>query len=108
MNAREREQRYGFEVYPKRDLTIVRGEGAVLWDDTGASFIDCASGVGVASIGHAHPKVASALAEQAAALITCPGVFYNDVRGRLMERLVQVAPDNLERVFLCNSGTEAS
>ena len=108
MTPQQLEQRYGFEVYPKRGITIVRGQGALLWDDTGREYIDCASGVGVASVGHANPHVASALQTQAGKLITCPGVFYNDVRAALMQRLVELAPASLERVFLCNSGTEAS
>ena len=108
MNALELEQKFGFEVFPKRDLTIVKGDGAVLWDDTGKSYIDCTAGVGVASIGHANPYLASAIAEQANALITCPGVFYNDKRARLVEKLIGIAPAGMERVFLCNSGTEAN
>ncbi len=108
MDAQQTEQRYGFEVYPKRDLTIVRGEGATLWDASGREFIDCASGVGVANVGHAHPKVAAAIAEQAARLITCPGVFFNDARAKLMQTLIDIAPDPLARVFLCNSGAEAN
>ncbi len=107
MNTRETEQRYAFEVYPKRDLTLVRGEGALVWDDAGRSYIDCAAGTGVACLGHAHPVVAEALARQARTLITCGGVFYNDRRAELLARLVSVAPDSLTRAFLCNSGTEA-
>jgi acetylornithine/LysW-gamma-L-lysine aminotransferase len=48
------------------------------------------------------------LAEQAQTLVTCPGIFYNDQRGQLMETLVGLAPDGLNRVFLCNSGTEST
>ena len=107
MNTQETEQRYAFEVYPKRDLTLVRGEGALVWDDAGRSYIDCAAGTGVACLGHAHPVVADALARQARTLITCGGVFYNDRRAALLARLVSVAPDSLTRAFLCNSGTEA-
>ncbi len=105
--TRDTEQRYAFEVYPKRDITIVRGEGATLWDDTGRAYIDCTAGIGVANVGHCNPAVSAAIAEQANTLITCPGIFYNDVRARAMEKLVSVAPDNLGRAFLCNSGTEA-
>ena len=101
------EQQYGFEVYPKRDLVIVRGEGALLWDDGGVEYIDCAAGIGVASVGHANPDVADAITTQSRVLITCPGIFYNDVRGRLMEKLVSITPAGLTHVFLCNSGTEA-
>lgn len=108
MNAMEQEQRFGFEVYPKRGLTIVRGEGASLWDDNGREYIDCTAGVGVANIGHGNPRVAAAIAAQAASLITCPGVFYNEVRGRLMQTLVELSPASLKRVFFCNSGAEAN
>jgi len=108
MNAMQQERRFGFEVYPKRNLTIVRGKGASLWDDQGKEYIDCAAGVGVANVGHGNPRVAAAIAEQAATLITCPSVFYNDVRGQLMQTLVELAPASLERVFFCNSGAEAN
>ena len=107
MNIQERENRFSFEVYPKRDLTIVRGKGAVVWDDTGRSYIDCSSGTGVACLGHAHPIVIEALNTQAKKLITCGGVFYNDQRSTLLATLVSVAPSNLTRAFLCNSGTES-
>ena len=101
------EQRYGFEVYPKRNVTLVRGQGALVWDDQGNQYIDCAAGIGVASIGHANPVVAHALKRQADTLVSCPGIFYNDIRGKLMEKLVSISPTGLNRVFLCNSGTEA-
>ena len=102
------EQRYAFEVFPKRDLAIVRGEGAILYDESDRAYIDCVAGVGVASVGHANPDVARAIAEQARTLITCPGIFYNDVRARLLEKLVSVTPARVSRAFLCNSGTEAN
>ncbi len=105
--SRETEVRYSFEVYPKRDLTLVRGQGATVWDDQGRTYIDCTSGIGVANVGHCNPEVAAAVAHQAGQLITCPGIFYNDVRARAMASLVRIAPDPLSRVFLSNSGTEA-
>ena len=108
MNGRDHEERYALPVYPRRGVTIVRGEGALLWDDQGTEYLDCAAGVGVANIGHANPAVAAALAHQAESLITCPGIFFNDTRGRLMKKLVEVTPPGLERVFLCNSGTEST
>lgn len=101
------EQKYGFEVYPKRNVTIVRGLGALVWDDRGNEYIDCAAGVGVANIGHANPIISATLKHQAETLISCPGIFYNDIRGKLMEKLVSISPPGLNRVFLCNSGTEA-
>lgn len=94
-------------VYPKRPLAIVRGVGARVWDSEGHEYIDCTGGQGAANLGHAHPAVVRAVSEQAARLISCPEIFYNDQRARLLERLVAAAPAGLDRVFLCNSGTEA-
>ncbi len=107
MNSRETERAYALEVFPKRDITVVRGEGACVWDDEGRRYIDCVGGIGVASVGHANPAVAEALAEQARVLVSCPGIFYNDVRARLLAELVSIAPPGLTRAFLCNSGAEA-
>jgi acetylornithine/LysW-gamma-L-lysine aminotransferase len=103
----EREARYSTGIYAKRDVTIVRGEGARLWDETGKEYIDCIGGIGVASVGHANAKVAEAIAEQARTLITCHELVYNDRRAELLEKLAQVTPPGLDRFFLCNSGTEA-
>lgn len=102
----ELQRRYEFDVYPKRDVVLVRGQGARVWDDAGREYIDCAAGHGVASLGHCHPKVSEAVAEQARRLLTCPGIFYNDVKARLLERLVGMAPGGLTRAYLCNSGAE--
>ena len=107
MTYRELEERYSLPVYPRRDLTLVRGEGALVWDEEGRRYIDCVAGVGVASVGHANPAVAEALAEQARTLVTCPGIFYNDKRARLTAKLAEIAPAGLDRTFLCNSGAEA-
>ncbi len=51
------ERRLALEVYPKRDICIVRGEGALLWDDQGNEYIDCTAGIGIANIGYARPTV---------------------------------------------------
>ena len=107
VGPREAERRYGLEVYPKRDLAIVRGSGAEVWDDRGRRYLDCVAGIGVASVGHANPTVAEALAAQARTLVTCPGIFHNDVRARLLEKLAAIAPGDLARAFLCNSGAES-
>jgi len=107
MNQAALESEYALEVYPRRGINIVRGEGARLWSDDGREFIDCAAGVGVANIGHSNPVVAEALARQAQTLLVCPGIFHNDRRGELMQKLIEHAPVGLEKVFLCNSGTES-
>jgi len=101
------ENTYTSGVYSKRPVVIVRGSGASLWDAGGREYIDCMAGHGVANIGHGRVEIADALAEQARRLITCPEIVYNDVRARLLERLARITPDELEHIFLCNSGTEA-
>ncbi len=102
------EEQYGLSLYPKRELVAVRGEGALLYDEKGDAYIDCAAGIGVASLGHSHPKLVEAIQKQAATLITCPNILYNDVRSDLLEKLVEVTPSNLTQAYLCNSGTEAN
>ncbi len=101
------EDRHSTGVYPKRDVVMVRGEGAYLWDADGRRYIDCVGGQGTANVGHANPYVARALAQQALRLISCTEVFYNEERALLMSKLAAIAPPGLERVFLCNSGAEA-
>ncbi len=101
------ENTYTSGVYGKRSVAIVRGSGALLWDAEGHEYIDCTAGYGVANIGHGRVEIAAALAEQAQRLITCPEIFYNDTRARLLERLAGLTPGGLDHIFLCNSGTEA-
>ena len=103
----DREDTYTSGVYGKRPVALVRGSGALVWDEQGQQLIDCTAGYGVANIGHAHPELVAALAAQAQRLITCPEFVYNDVRSQLLERLARVTPDGLDHFFLCNSGTEA-
>ncbi|MGH7536916.1 MAG: aspartate aminotransferase family protein [Gemmatimonadales bacterium] len=94
-------------VYAKHQIAIMRGEGARVWDSGGKEYIDCVAGHGVASLGHAHPAVAEAIAVQARRLITCHEAYYNDQRAALLGKLARMVPE-LDRVFLCNSGTEAT
>ena len=107
MNWSEREAACGVGVYAGRGLTFVKGEGAVLRDDAGNEYIDCAAGIGVASVGHGNAELINAVKDQANRLITCLGVFANDVRVQCMEKLISITPDGLGRVFLCNSGAES-
>ena len=102
----ELERRYGSGFYASRGLTLVRGEGASVWDDQGNEYLDCTAMYGVASLGHGHPELAEAIYEQAKRMVACFSTFSNDVRGELMAKLVELASP-MQRVFLCNSGTEA-
>ncbi len=102
----EIETKYGAGVYYKQPVAFVRGQGATLWDADEVAYIDCTSGHGAANLGHAHPKVAAALAEQASRLITLFETYPNDQRAALMQKMASLVP-GLERVFFCNSGTES-
>jgi acetylornithine/LysW-gamma-L-lysine aminotransferase len=99
------EDRYTSGLYTKRPLVLVRGQGAHLWDANGNEYIDCVGGQGAANIGHANPQVVQAIAAQAATLISCPEMFYNDRRAALEQKLCALS--GLPRVYLCSSGTEA-
>jgi acetylornithine/LysW-gamma-L-lysine aminotransferase len=94
-------------LYAKREVTLVRGEGALLWDNEGRAYIDVMSNYGVNILGHSHPAVTEAISSQAGLLVSCHQSFTNDVRARFLEALIGVAPDGLTRAFLSNSGTEA-
>ncbi|MBK9009005.1 MAG: aspartate aminotransferase family protein [Anaerolineae bacterium] len=102
----EIENKYTSGTYAKQSLVIVRGQGASLFDADGKEYLDCSSGHGVANLGHAHPKVAEALYKQANTLITLFESFPNDQRAMVMQKLTSLVA-GLERVFLCNSGTES-
>ncbi|TDI92652.1 MAG: aspartate aminotransferase family protein [Caldithrix sp.] len=107
INYLELEETYALGVYAKKELVLVKGRNARIWDKDGNEYIDCVSGNGVANLGHANEKIAQAVSEQAARLITCSNMFYNDQRALLLEKLIQITPANLNKTFLCSSGTES-
>ena len=93
------------QTYRRQPVTFVRGEGVRLYDADGREYLDLLSGIGVASLGHAHPGLARAIAEQAQTLIHTSNLFYHPLQGQLAERLANLS--GLPRAFFCNSGTEA-
>jgi predicted acetylornithine/succinylornithine family transaminase len=101
------ESKYSSGVYSKRPIAIVRGQGAHVWDSDGKEYIDCVGGQGSANVGHTNPAVVRALADQAGKLTVATEVFYNDQRATLEGKLIGIAPNHFNRVFLCNSGAEA-
>lgn len=93
------------QVYRRAPVVFERGMGCRLFDAEGRSYLDLTSGVGVASLGHAHPKLAAALAAQATALVHTSNLFYHPLQGEVAARLAQLS--GLPRAFFTNSGTEA-
>ncbi|MFA7421563.1 MAG: aspartate aminotransferase family protein [Melioribacteraceae bacterium] len=100
-------QQYELDVYPRREVVLVKGKDSRVWDDQGKEYIDLASGISVANVGHCNEKVVEAITKQAGTLITCANTFYNDAKALFLEKLFSIAPKNLTRAFLTNSGTEA-
>jgi len=88
-------------------LRLVRGEGAKVWDSEGKEYIDCVGGHGVGVVGHSNPYVLDAIFNQAKKLIICSETFYHEERALLYKELLEVMPDYMGSVFLCNSGAEA-
>ncbi|WP_298629566.1 [LysW]-aminoadipate semialdehyde transaminase LysJ [uncultured Thermus sp.] len=95
-------------VYTKHDLLLVRGQGARVWDAEGNEYIDCVGGYGVANLGHANPEVVAAIKEQAETLLSMPQTLPTPMRGEFYRTLVGLLPQELNRVFPTNSGTEAN
>jgi predicted acetylornithine/succinylornithine family transaminase len=89
----------------ERDLTLVRGKGARLYDAEGRVYLDFAAGIGVNGLGYGDAKVLAAIRRQSAALIHASNLFHNEPASALAERLARLAFPS--RVFFCNSGAEA-
>jgi acetylornithine aminotransferase/acetylornithine/N-succinyldiaminopimelate aminotransferase len=104
-DVRVLEARHVLQTYRRQPVTFVRGEGVRLFDADGREYLDLLSGLGVASLGHAHPGLARAISEQAQVLLHTSNLFYHPLQGQLAERLAQLS--GLQRAFFCNSGTEA-
>ena len=94
-------------TYPRLPVAFVRGEGTRLYDSEGRAYLDFLSGLAVCSLGHAHPAVADAVADQARTLVHVSNLYYNDVQPLLAERLDALLGGG-GRVFLANSGAEAN
>jgi acetylornithine/LysW-gamma-L-lysine aminotransferase len=103
----ERQARHELDVYGKRGLTLVSGEGAVVRDAEGHAYLDCIGGHGALALGHRHPALVTALQQEAERLWFVPGSFGSPARVRLLERLHAALPPELSRTFLSNSGAEA-
>lgn len=91
--------------YRQPPFVIVRGEGSRLWDASGKQYFDLFAGIAVSTLGHGHPALAAAIAAQARQLLHLSNYFYNQPNVELAAKLTQLT--GMDRVFFCNSGTEA-
>jgi acetylornithine aminotransferase/acetylornithine/N-succinyldiaminopimelate aminotransferase len=93
------------QTYARYPIELTRGEGVHLFDENGTPYLDLLSGIGVSALGYNHPAITRAITEQAATLIHSSNLFYHRGTTELALRLTEIT--GLDRVFLCNSGTEA-
>ena len=93
-------------TYGQRSLTLTRGQGATVWDDTGKAYLDALSGIAVCGLGHAHPAVTRAVAAQAETLVHCSNLYNIPVQKQLADQLCQLS--GMTNVFFGNSGAEAN
>ncbi len=105
-NWQELEQKYFLRFVNRLPITLIRGEGARVWDDKGKEYLDFVGGWAVNSLGHCHPVVVEAIAEQAHTLIQASNQFYTIPQLQLAELLMQNSC--FQKAFFCNSGAEAN
>ena len=105
-NWQELDSKYYMQTIVRIPVTLVRGKGVRVWDDTGKEYLDFVGGLAVNCLGHCHPVVADAVAEQARTLMQTSLWYYNVPMLRLAELLVKNSC--LDRVFICSSGLEAN
>lgn len=99
------------QTYGRQPVAFVRGEGTRLWDSEGKEYLDFLTGLATTSLGHAHPAVADAVADQARTLLHVSNLYLNDQQPKLGERLdllLSSATGTPGRVFFANSGAEAN
>jgi acetylornithine aminotransferase len=93
-------------TYARQPVAFVRGEGAYLWDESGKRYLDAVAGVAVNGLGHAHPKLVKAIADQAAMLIHSSNLYRIPLQEELADRLCALS--GMDKAFFCNSGCEAN
>ncbi|MFC2045675.1 aspartate aminotransferase family protein, partial [Chloroflexota bacterium] len=102
----ELEKKYYMGTFTRVPVTLVKGQGVKVWDDSGREYLDFIGGLAVDCLGHCHPVVSDAIAEQARTLVQTSNLFYTIPQLQLAELLIQNSC--LDRIFICNSGTEAT
>ena len=93
-------------TYGERALTLLRGEGAYVWDNTGKRYLDALAGIAVCGLGHAHPAVTEAISQQASALVHCSNLYNIPAQQQFAETLQSIS--GMSKVFFGNSGAEAN
>ena len=100
------EKKYLMSTIKRMPVTLVKGKGVRVWDENGKEYLDFTAGWGVNSLGHCHPEVVSAIAEQAKTLLQTSNQFYTVPQLKLAELLLEKSC--FDRAFFCNRGAEAN
>jgi acetylornithine/LysW-gamma-L-lysine aminotransferase len=95
-------------VFSEKPIEIDRGEGVHLYDTNGTEYLDFGASYACTPVGHCHPGVVEAATDQIERLMYVQASYPNAPRTALYERLAEVAPGDIDNVWLCNSGTEAN
>ena len=103
---KELDAAYLFHTYSRLPITLVRGSGTRVWDADGKEYLDFLAGIAVNALGHCHPRLVSAIQEQAATLMHTSGYYFTAPVAKLAERLTRLA--GMDRTFFGNSGAEAN
>lgn len=106
MDIAQREAAVTIQTYRRAPVAFARGAGCWLYDPDGAGYLDCLSGIAVASVGHANPAVAAAVARQMTQLVHVSNLYYTIPQVELAERLVELS--GLDRLFYSNDGATAN
>src|SRR5665213_876265 len=93
------------QTYERNPICFVRGEGVHLFDENGTAYLDLLSGIGVSALGYGHPAIQAALDAQSRKRLHTSNLFFHEGQAELALRLTEMT--GLDRVFFCNSGTEA-
>jgi len=101
------EQKYLVQIYMRRGLTFIKGEGVYLIDSKGDKYLDLMGNIAVNILGYSHQGIVNTICSQAKTLTNLHGSFANDKRAQATKALIQKMPESLTRVFFSNSGTEA-
>ncbi|MEY3220934.1 MAG: hypothetical protein RIT27_2291 [Pseudomonadota bacterium] len=92
--------------YARQPVVFTKGSGVYVWDNNGEKYLDALSGVAVCALGHSHPQLAAAIADQAATLMHTSNIYGIDLQSQLADKLANLS--GMDTAFFCNSGAEAN
>lgn len=108
MTTTEKTKQYVLETYGRFPLTVARGKGTRVWDERGREYLDFCSGIATCSLGHCHPALTKAIAEQSTTLMHCSNLYYIGQQADLAELIVERVVGHPGKIFFSNSGAEAN